>query len=267
MKVDTDRVSTLLAEIAEELILPKFGHLKENEVKVKSGPNDLVTEVDEAVECALRQRLSDLAPGAGFIGEELAAADPSSVEALRGEGAFWIVDPLDGTRNFVRGIEEFGTIVAFVVDGQTRGGWIHALPAGRTLAAESGAGAFWDAEKLTRAASSRDRLIGLRSLGWLAPERQNRMRERMSDAFDSRPSHCSALAYINLALGRADFKISSLIHPWDHAAGVLALEEAGGRAAYLDSGAAYFPAPSVNQPMLACAGADRWAVVADVLSN
>ncbi|MCA8889290.1 MAG: hypothetical protein KDA46_10700, partial [Parvularculaceae bacterium] len=114
MTPDPARVRAVLETVAEEEIAPYFGRLQGEAVRTKSSPNDLVTIVDEKVEATLRSALVDLAPGSAFIGEEAATANPEIVKGLGGAGRYWVVDPLDGTRNFVRGVEEYGLIVAYV---------------------------------------------------------------------------------------------------------------------------------------------------------
>lgn len=267
MIIDAEKVARLIEEVAQTEIMPRYGKLAAHEIRAKTSPSDLVTEVDEATERALEKALCALAPGAGFIGEELSVKQPEAAKALLGKGAFWVVDPLDGTRNFVNRIAEFGVIVAFVVDGETRGGWIYAAPEGACAIAERGEGATWRGQRLRAKPAERGRPIALRSLGWLSHDRQERMRTSLKAHFDSRPNHCSAYAYIALARGEADLKISSLIHPWDHVAGALLLTETGGKAAFLDDGEPYRPGPSVNKPLLAASYAPSWQDAAEKLRD
>lgn len=253
MSVDPFHVADIIAEIAEAEITPRFGKLSPEEIRSKSGPNDLVTEVDEVTEKVLRRALLDVRPDAGFIGEEEAAANPQSVEVLKGDGAFWVVDPLDGTRNFVRGVEEFATIVALVENGRTIMGWIYGVPDKKCAVAVEGGGAYWGSDKIVPSAPAQERLTALRSIGWLQDDVQEALRATLKANFASSASHCSAYAYLNLSMGAVDLKVSSRIHPWDHAAGALLLAEAGGAAAYLDDGSPYLPAPSVDRALLAAA--------------
>lgn len=265
MSIDPARIAALIADIAETEIAPRYGRLSADEINQKSGPDDLVTEVDEAAERALKKALLGVRPDAAFIGEEAAAKDPALVETLKGEGAFWIVDPLDGTRNFVRGVDEFATIVAFVENGETRMGWIYAVPDKAVAVAERGAGAEWNGARIVPEARSGEKLVALRSLGWAPPDRRERMRALLTERFESRPSYCSAYAYLSLARGLVDFKISSRIHPWDHVAGALLVKEAGGRTAFLDTGADYPPMPSVDRLLLATAPGRDWRSIAEAL--
>lgn len=259
MRPDAGRVAAVIAEIAAMEISPNFGRLPKAAVRQKSGPSDLVTKVDVAVEAALKKALADFDPAAVFVGEEAAAADPSIVAALSGPGRFWIVDPLDGTRNFVNGTPEFGTIVAYVENGRTLMGVIHAVPDAASAIAVAGEGVSWNGAAPTIRAQPNERPEGLRSTGWLTPEWRDRLTASLRNNVASRPGHCSAYAYLKLMTGEADFKLSSRIHPWDHAAGALILDELGGRTAFLATNETYAPQDSIDAPLLATAPGRDWA--------
>jgi fructose-1,6-bisphosphatase/inositol monophosphatase family enzyme len=262
MRPDPERVAAVIAEVAAQEIAPYFGKLRHDEVRAKTSATDLVTRVDEAAEAALRKALCALAPGAGFVGEEAAAANPSIVAALSGPGRFWVVDPLDGTRNFVNGKAEFGTIVAYVEDGRTLMGFIHAAPARASAIAVLGEGVRWNGAAPIVAPAKENPPEGLRSTGWLTLEWRDRINAGLRRNLASRPGHCSAYAYLKLMTGEVDFKLSSRIHPWDHAAGALILEELGGRVAFLATKARYAPQDSVDAPLLATAPGRDWNEIA-----
>lgn len=262
MRPDPFQVAAAIAEVAATEISPHFGRLEAGAVRQKSSPTDLVTRVDEAAEAALRRALGALAPDAGFVGEESAAADPSIVAALAGEGAFWIVDPLDGTRNFVNGVAEFGTIVAYIENGAVLMGWIYAAPDERCAIAVAGGGVEWDGKAPVTARPVNDPPLGLRSTGWLTPAWRDRLTRSLRSNLASRPGHCSAYAYLKLMTGEIDFKLSSRIHPWDHAAGALILAELGGRAAFLETGEVYSPRDTIDAPLLATAPDRDWSGIA-----
>ena len=265
MRPDPEAVARRIAEIAETTMLPRYGKLAAHEISEKSGPNDLVTEVDRETEAALKAALHDLDPRAGFVGEELAAEHPEAVAAIEGPGRFWIVDPLDGTRNFVRGEPEFGTIVAYVENGETVMGWIFAAPERAMVMAEKGGGAFRDGVRLDPAPQREAVPTGLRSTGWLTPDWRDRLVGPLRANTTSRASHCSAYAYIHLAEGAYDFKLASRIHPWDHAAGALILAEAGGAVGFLDDETPYRPRDSADRPLLIAAPGRDWRALAGLL--
>ena len=262
MIIDPERVQAAIAEIAEEEIMSRFGALSSDDIHTKSGPQDFVTAADRAAEARIEKALKGLYPGAAFIGEEGAAADDALVSRLENErGAFWIVDPLDGTRNFVEGRREFGTIVALVENGEIRQGWIYAIPDRACAIGSKGDGATWRGEKLPPVATSNDPLNGYRATNSINPEWKDRILPVLRDKFETGPARCSAYAYINLARGERDFAIYSRVYPWDHAAGILMLREIGGKAAYLDDESPYAPRLTVGRPLLAAGAIGVWEKV------
>ena len=135
------------------------------------------------------------------------------------------------------------------------------------MIAVKGAGATWNGDRINPKRAGDGRLIAMRSLGWLPPARQTRLRALLAEKFDSRPGYCSAYAYIALARGLVDLKISSRIHPWDHVAGALITAEGGGSVSFLDDGAAYAPLPSIDKPLLATAPGRSWRAIAEILRD
>ncbi len=269
MIVDLEKVANIIAEVAQEEITPRFGKLSKGDISTKSSPTDFVTQADIAAEKKLARAFSDIFPGAVFIGEECAAEDPTLVSKLDlGEGAFWIVDPLDGTRNFVQGRAEFGTIVALVVDGETRAGWIYAIPDKAFAMADKGEGATWCGKRLGAVSMGSDELKGYRAIGNMVEPWTSRLVPRLKEHFTTEPVHCSAYGYINLVRGLRDFALYSRVHPWDHAAGVLMLTEIGGRAEYLDDASAYSPRATQGRPLLVAGNQGVWnKLYTDLLPN
>lgn len=265
MRPNPERVAAIISEVAEAEMLPHYRKLGAGAVKTKEGPTDLVTVVDVAMEKELRRRLLDLTPGAAFVGEEAAAADPAIADGIARAERCWIVDPLDGTRNFVNGLDEFGTIVAFVENGVTTGGWIFAAPMRDTAIAALGAGVIWRGERVRTAPQAPEKPSGLRSTGWLLPEWRDRLVSSLKRNTASKPGHCSAYAYLKLIKGEVDFKLSSRIHAWDHAAGALMLKELSGEARWLDTRELYAPQKSEDRPLLATAPGRDWSGIAGLL--
>ena len=262
MIVDPERVSAVIAEIAETEIAARFGRLAKGDIDTKTGPNDFVTEADRAAEERLKTAFRDIYPGAVFVGEESVAETPALLDALDDEGAFWIVDPLDGTRNFVQGRAEFGTIVALVDKGEIRAGWIYAVPDRKMAVGARGEGVFWAGERL--GAVDPEAFVetsGYRAIGNLMEPWKTEMVLRLRAGFDTEPMRCSAYVYIHLVRGLKAFALYSRVHPWDHAAGVMMLREIGGRAEYLDDGAPYAPRPVQGRPLLVAGAEEVWRAV------
>ena len=265
MIVDPDRVGRVIAEVAETEIAARFGKLKEGDIETKTGPSDFVTEADRAAEAKLKTAFRDIYPGAVFVGEESVADDPGLVDAIDDDGAFWIVDPLDGTRNFVQGRPEFGTIVALVDKGEIRAGWIYAIPDRRMAVGARGDGAFWAGERLAPVPAFDGPMTGYRAIGNLMEPWKSDMIPRLRAGFETEPARCSAYVYIHLIRGASAFALYSRVHPWDHAAGVMMVREVGGEATYLDTGAPYTPRPVQGRPLLVAGARDNWRGVRDQL--
>ena len=267
MIIDPETVANVIAEIAAQEITPRFGKLKDAEIDTKTGPTDFVTQADRAAEIKLQHALSDIYPAATFIGEEGAAANPSVLDALDSDDAFWIVDPLDGTRNFVQGRPEFGVIVALIENRETRAGWIYAAPDQAFAVASCGDGATWRGEKIPPLTAPNGELSGYRGLGNMNEPWKSRLEPPLRADYKTDPSTCAAYGYIRLLRGERHFALYSRCHPWDHAAGILMLTEIGGRAEYLDSGEPYRPYPTIGKPLLVSGSRDIWRAVYSGLMN
>lgn len=237
---DLDRTATIIRDVAETEILPRFRSLGAGEIREK-GPGDLVTVADEASEHALTARLRDLLPGSVVVGEEAVSADASVLDRLNGDGPVWVVDPVDGTNNFAHGRPIFGVIVALVRRGETLAGWIHDPSGGRMAVVERGQGAWMDGRRLNAAAAAPlAEMRGFLSTKFYAPEARAALEGRKGLVRSAESLLCAAHEYLRLAGGEAHFAIYRRIMPWDHAAGILLVTEAGGHAALLD-GSPYGP--------------------------
>lgn len=256
---DIDRVTRLIEEAAAAEIMPRFRRLAAGDIREKA-PGDLVTVADEAVEARLSPLLTESLPGSLVLGEEAAAADASLLGHLLGEGAVWIVDPVDGTANFAAGRPAFALMVALVVAGRVEAGWIHDPVAGRTAVAEAGEGA-WDNGRRLRVAPAPAEpgdmagvllagYFGSREIGRTVEARRRRVRALRS-------VRSAGHEYLRLVAGEMHFALFTKLMPWDHAAGVLLHREAGGHARYLEGGA-YEPAALTRTGLLLAPDPDSW---------
>ena len=242
---DIDRVSALLRQVAAEDVLPRFRQLMATEVIDKptpGDPDDIVTAVDREVEARLALELAALAPGIAVLGEESAHARPELLHLLDADDPLWIVDPIDGTKNFAAGDDGFGLMLAFVWQGQTRAAWILRPALGDLFTAEVGAGAFRNGVPV-RAPSTAARAIPRGPLKTkfmpapLAAAIEAAARGRFEPAS---LTGCSATDYPAVLSGEIDFGLYHRLNAWDHAAGALILTEAGGVVEHLD-GSPYGP--------------------------
>nr|NLI50124.1 inositol monophosphatase [Propionibacterium sp.] len=218
----TDAVTDLIRDVAARLILPRFGHLRPDQVVAKA-PGDLVTVADREAELELARVLAAHHPGALIVGEEAAFADPRLVADVPDAEQAWLIDPLDGTANFAGGRPDFGVMVAEVRNGEVVRGWIWQPVHRRLLVAEHGAGVECDGVSLPRLPDPQDPIRGA------VPRR---LRREPVPGFDLRSSsHSCAVDYPALLLGDLDLVAFRHTQAWDHAAGVLMVTELGGFAA------------------------------------
>ncbi|MET0340006.1 MAG: inositol monophosphatase family protein [Polyangiales bacterium] len=259
-----DDVAALMREVAAAHILPRFRALAAGDV-VEKAPGELVTVADREAEHHLTARLAQLVPGVRVVGEEAVAADPSRLAGL-GEGSVFLVDPLDGTANFVAGTACFAVMVALLHEGETAAAWL-LDPVTNVLArAERGAGAFLERERLTPDAHSPGvpMLRGAVLSKYMPPSLRTQVEARAPRLGEVLPGlHCAGAEYPALASGRQDFAVFYRTLPWDHAPGALLVSEAGGVAARYD-GTPYRPAEDVRG-LLVARNELVWGQVRDAL--
>lgn len=229
----TASVHALMREAAERAILPRYRTLAEADI-VSKAADDVVTVADHESEAILIEGLAKLLPEAAIVGEEGSFADPALLERL-GDDLCWIVDPLDGTNNFAAGKPPFGVLVAIAEGGETVAGWIYDPLTGRFCHATRGKGAWIDGERITGRPSGQDPPIAAISLIFMDAEKREAVKRHIAPhyALVDIP-RCAAEQYPRLALGQNDIAIFERSLPWDHAAGALFLNEAGGRLSRLD---------------------------------
>ena len=225
-----------MQDAATRAILPRYQSLAAHEVNDKAA-DDVVTVADHESEEILAEHLARLLPEAAIVGEEAAHADPSLLSKL-GDALCWIVDPLDGTNNFAEGKPPFGILIALSERGETVAGWIYDVLTGRFCHATRGGGAFVDGQRISARATGATPPVAANSLVYMSPERRAAVQTHIAPHYTLVDiPRCSAEQYPRLVLGRNDVAIFERTLPWDHAAGVLFVNEAGGKAARPDSSA------------------------------
>lgn len=226
----TSDVADALRQAAATEIMPRFRRLAAHEIDEKSGPHDLVTDADRNAETYLTEALAKLLPGSVVVGEEAVHANPATYEAVRGEAPVWIVDPVDGTRQFVHGDPGFCTLVALARGGVVLASWTYAPALDELATAVRGQGAFLDGERLLSGSPDPDRDLEIAtSHPYYTTDEQKRALLGLQTE-GVRPRFCGSagLEYLKIARGELDATAFSWEAAWDHAAGLLLVEEAGG---------------------------------------
>ncbi|MFF7550415.1 inositol monophosphatase family protein [Streptomyces canus] len=238
---DTETIDEFLDRHAEDVeeavrkaaaaeVMPRFRRLAAHEVDQKAGPHDLVTDADRLAERYLTEKLGDLLPGSVVVGEEAVHANPASYEALQGDTPVWIVDPVDGTRQFVHGDSGFCMLIALAKSGVLLASWTYAPARDQLATAIRGRGAFLDGERLYAGVPDpgRDLQVAASHPDYTTDEQKRGLLGLWTDGVAPRACGSAGLEYLAVARGESDAVAFSWEAAWDHAAGLLLVEEAGG---------------------------------------
>jgi myo-inositol-1(or 4)-monophosphatase len=232
VSADPQALLSLAVDVAQEAgrLVARGRASAAEHVDVKSSPVDVVTAVDTASEELVVARLLAARPDDGVLGEEGAAREGTS-------GVRWVIDPIDGTVNFLYGLPAYAVSIAAEVDGVVRAGVVLNAATGELFTAVSGGGAHLqgpgrpDRVRLTgsRPVSLEQTLVGT-GFGYRVEQRRAQgavVAALLTRVRDIRRLGSSALDLCSAAAGRIDAYYELDLKPWDHAAGALVAAEAG----------------------------------------
>ena len=260
----TGAVHAVMKDAATRAILPHYQQLSASEI-VEKAHDDLVTIADGEAEAILAEGLARILPEAAIVGEEAAHADPALLERL-GDALCWIVDPLDGTNNFAAGRPPFGIMVALAEQGEAIAGWILDPLTGRFCHAARGLGAWIDGTRIAARSSGQSPPVAGISLMFMDPARREAMKTHIAPHYTLVDiPRCAAEQYPRLVLGQNDVSIFERTLAWDHAAGVLFLNEAGGKAARPDG--TPYRVSEHRSGLIGAATPQLWDALAERLAN
>ena len=215
-------VAKAVALEAGAILVERFH--KEKQITVK-GRGDIVTDVDTFVESKILNTLGKEFPEAGLLGEESSMADLDT-------GYVWVIDPIDGTRNYASGIPLFSLVIGLVQDGEVLLGINYDPLRKEMFHAEKGKGAFLNDKRLqvTEKRSIEDSIIGF-DLSYNDQGAANTMDVILSiwpEMQTARIMGSAALGISYVAAGRTDLYFHHKLQPWDQVAGIILVQEAGG---------------------------------------
>lgn len=211
----------VVARVAGDVALRHYRTALAVERKSDGSP---VTIADREAERAARDWLAQRFPHDGILGEEFGALEGTS-------GRRWLLDPIDGTKSFVRGVPLWGTLVAVVEGERVLAGAAYFPPVDEIVAAAEGEGCWWNGRRtaVSTTASLRDATVlttddrtfdtPARATGWRA----------LADASGVARGWGDCFGYLLVATGRADVMVDAVMNPWDAACFLPIIEEAGGR--------------------------------------
>ncbi|MCP4318283.1 MAG: inositol monophosphatase [Hyphomicrobiales bacterium] len=186
------------------------------------GLQDFVTEVDQETEDIIRTRLSERFPEDGFIGEESGRSDARP--------GCWVVDPIDGTANFLRGLRHWGISIGYALHGEMVLGIIHDSPNDTIYSAIKGGGAWREDRKIVVSGTANPH----EAMGILGVSRRTTFENYLSKlcvleetGIEHRRIGSAAIGLVRMAEGSADFYYEAHLNCWDAAAGLVIAAEAG----------------------------------------
>lgn len=221
------------AEAAGEGLLKRFGQLAALDVRTKAGPTDLVSIADEEAEHNVRSHLARARPAYSFLGEEGGAQGGEDTANV------WVVDPLDGTTNFLFGVPLWAVTIAHVRDGTPVAGVTYLPVLNEMYVAEQGKGAWLNERRIS--VSKRPRLIeSVLACGIPFADKPDHplfvaeMSLLTPKVAGIRRTGAGAVDLAWVAAGRWDAYWERCIKAWDMGAGIVLVREAGGRATGAD---------------------------------
>jgi len=187
------------------------------------GLQDFVTEADREVELLIRSRIAAQFPGDAFLGEEGGHTGDSA--------SLWVVDPIDGTANYMRGLPDWAVSIAYCEHNVIQTGVINAPDLGHLAWAQLGDGAWIDGNPM-RVSDCADPAQSLIMMGRSSRRPLAKYLEVVAAIIDAgmeyRRNGAAAIGLLSVALGRAEYYYEAHVNAWDALAGVLLITEAGG---------------------------------------
>ncbi len=262
--VNPEKISAILSECADLYVLPRYKALGQEDVFEKTSAHDLVTKADIDVEAHLKRVLPDMLPGSIVIGEEGVSNGEQSLDALRdSDQKMWIVDPVDGTYNFVHNNREFGIMLALIIGGETAGAWIYDVLGAVCAIAEKGSGVFLGGERqyVSNSLYDASALSGHVNPKYFHEAQQEHVKTVQKEFKKCFSFGCSAHEYLNIIQGNTQFSVYSKLMPWDHLPGALMVQEAGGYVAKWDGQP--YQVKDLDAGLISANSKDTWMLAHD----
>ncbi|WP_299287209.1 inositol monophosphatase [uncultured Tateyamaria sp.] len=265
-RAQKNQVLNLVRRAARAEIMPRFRRLDAGDIDTKRDENDLVTQADTAAEAMITRGLQMAFPHALVIGEEAVSTNPKLLDGVGEAELSFIIDPVDGTWNFAKGMPLFGTMVAVCRFGQPVFGLIYDPVGDDAIMADSTSPALWQTQSgrqraiHTSPTKPLGQLAGYAHIRLMPPAHRALMWSKVGDIAFVGSLRCSAHEYRLLATGAVDFVLSGHLNSWDHAAGALICQQAGGKTGMLD-GRAYDATVSTGY-LLTASSPEVWDTVA-----
>lgn len=243
----------LATRIAAEaaVVVARYAAERTYVIETKSSPTDLVTEADRETEALIVRSILAARPGDGLFGEEGAAQESTT-------GIRWLIDPIDGTTNFVYGIPAYSVSIGVERDGEMIAGVVHDVALKEAYTASLGAGAFLN-DRPIQVSPRSDLSTSLWGIGFAYDKLRRGNQARFYDRVlthirDVRRMGSAALDLCRVASGQLDGYFEFQLNPWDIAAGGIVVREAGGvtggfHGHTFEDGYVLATSPALSEPM------------------
>ena len=267
MKITTElkhNIGNFLLNCLEKYAIANFRNLSDSQIYSKNNGSDIVTQIDLDIENDLTQYLRTMISPSFVLGEESFANDKSLMAQAYHHDYVWILDPLDGTRNFSQEINCYSSLLGLACEGEVKSAWLYDCIKHDIIIAERGKGAFYMNSRQELQKKQQNLPLSLSNfVGHFSPKLAKKLendgvktaldekqdlpyndlsiKQRLSLMKNIENLRCAGVDFIQMALGQRHFSLYNNLKPWDHVAGKLLLEEMGGAFQQFDSELAYDP--------------------------
>lgn len=258
----------IMADVARDEVMPRFQGKIANSHTQKTSSFDIVTEADEAAEQAIAEKLNKAFNRPVLVGEEATEKNPELLSQMQTAELAFIIDPIDGTKNYASGVPVFGMMISATVRGEVVLAAIHDPVCDSTSFALRGEGA-WKQGNNTQtdlrvaAAVPVGEMHAVAGSNFLPEPLRSRVANNLSRIGMNFWLRCAAHEYRLVAAGDCHLLVYNRLMPWDHAAGWLLHREAGGYSAHFD-GSPYLPSHTTGGLMCA-PDQDSWQEAREAL--
>lgn len=271
-----DDVAALMIEAGKTIILPLFHNLSPDDIATKSSDTDFVTIADRQAEFWLIERLDELFADKWdnllLVGEESISDDPRLERKIKSSLAF-VIDPIDGTRNFVNGSPHFCSMISLIDKGEPLIAWIYRPVDRDVLVAVAGEGVFhmqleddgqmteWEPVSREFPRTSLADMIGTGGIKGLSGSRRDEVRGQLRAIAHRRLIGSAGCEAALIALGEHDFLMHAKTTSWDHTPVDLMAREVGAVSLSLPKGVLF--SPSCDDAILVAPDDDSWLMLAN----
>ena len=233
-EVSNNTILTVLYDISKKMVLPMYQNLKDEDIMYKDN-SDLVTSVDIKIEEELNKILLQIIPNSLFVGEEIVSREPNVIDNYNYNNYCWTVDPIDGTKNFIRGKDKFAIMIGLTFKEKIIQSWIYRPLTEEFCYAKLDEGSYINNKKIyIENDTDISKAVGSISSKYWENNLLNKI-QNLKRSFNYINSYgCIGIEYIDIVKGLRDFAILSKLSPWDHIPGILFVKEAGGAITHFD---------------------------------